>query len=95
MVVTATAFVCAVGRGTRPSFRRGFGAAALGSVGFVAFLLVWVYAARNQLVQLPFEHFDVQSSGAANVAGYLAAMALAGTAYGRVRGRVAAGTGQS
>jgi len=71
MLVMGTAFFVATGRDGRASFVRGFGAAALGALAFVSFLLVWVYAARAVLVQLPFEHFDVASSGMPTVAGYL------------------------
>ena len=70
-IIIGTAFVCAMRPHGQRSFVRGFGAASLGALVFVSFLLVWVYAARNLLVQLPFEHFDVLSSGATTVAAYL------------------------
>lgn len=73
LLLMGTAFVQAMGSGRGTSWLRGFGAGVIGLGLFVAVLLGWVASARSWLVQLPFEHYDLASSGAASIDEYLAA----------------------
>jgi len=66
LLLTGTAFVRAVAAG----WLNGFLTASLAAWGFVVMLLSWIAAASDQMVQLPFDHFDVLSRG--SVSGYLA-----------------------
>ncbi len=59
LAVASVAFVQA----RRRSWLIGFGSAAIGSAAFAAALVGWVGAARASLVQLPFDHFDVERVG--------------------------------
>lgn len=59
LAVASVAFVQA----RRRSWLIGFGSAAIGSAAFAAALVGWVGAARSSLVQLPFDHFDVERAG--------------------------------
>jgi hypothetical protein len=78
--VGALAFV----RARRHGWLDGFSAAGIGSAAFVAILVAWVGAARTSLVQLPFDHFDVQRQG--SVEAYLAGSGFSEFAWAAVAG---------
>jgi hypothetical protein len=62
----------------------GFGAAAIGSAAFVAMLITWIAVARESLVQLPFDHFDVERRGSPEA--YLAGSGFSEFAWASLAG---------